>query len=425
MSARDADAAGYQLARDPDEVPTPLAIAAADFCRRAGRPSSPEAVRVALARLEPSEDQALQALVDHEPRARPLGPEALVDLVRGLDPEEAAAREESGYYLAMARAPRVPAPAPSLRPRGVARPTAQALRTQQKEELVQALEQVGGDLPRAARLLGIEVEQLQARLKRFSLVRQARALTRGPGVPVAIAPQLRPRGTHTVRERPRAAVPPPLPKRGAGRLPKGRLVLGTAAGRDPRELERPTGKDELAELVRSFRGNRRALLERLNQIFRSPRGPMSLEQLDALIARHNLRAEADRLEHENLLFLFTQARGDLPAVAKKLKLTAGALKRELQARGLWAEAERIRDRFRRELFGRAISEQVHSLLTRQSYLKEMGALKALDQHVRREVERQWEGARASGPAGRAAALARRLNVDSDVVATLMVRYRLK
>jgi hypothetical protein len=427
MSARDADTAGYQLARDPDEVPTPLAIAAADFCRRAGRPSSPEAVRLALARLDDSDDGALQALVDAEPEARPLGPEALVDLVRGLHPDEAAAREDSGYYLAMARAPRVPAPPRSATRRVVApsKPSALQLREQQKAEVVLALEQAGGDLPRAAKSLGIELEQLQARLKRFSLLRQARTLARGPGVPEAIAPVVRPKGTRQARVRPLAAVPPPLPKRGAGRLPKGRMILGTAVARDPRELERAAGKDELGELLRNFRGNRLALLERLNQIFRSPKGPLTVEQLDALITRHGLRAEADQLERENLVFLFTQARGDLPAVAKKLKLKPGALKRELQERGLWAEAERIRDRFRRELFGRATSEQVQSLLTRQSYLKEIGALKALDQFVRQEVERQWVGARASGPSGRQAALAKRLNVDGDVAATLIVRYRLK
>src|SRR5947209_959065 len=129
---------GYSLARDPDEVPTPLAIAAADFCRRAGRAASPEAVRLALARLEPHEDDELRALVDAEPPGRPLGPEALVDLVRGLSVDEATAREEAGYYLAMALAPRQKQ-TPRARVRESAPAPQESSREARRKELLSAL----------------------------------------------------------------------------------------------------------------------------------------------------------------------------------------------------------------------------------------------------------------------------------------------
>lgn len=414
---------GFELARDPDEVPTPLAIAAADFCRRAGRPSSPESVRLALARLDFAEDEELRALVESEPEATPLGPEALVDLVRGLSAEEASAREESGYYVAMARAPRKPPPPRGQRPSSPAANPAER-REAQRQELLGALAEAKGDLGKAAANLGVTEDVLQGRVKRLSLVRKAQAITEQSGR-AARAPVVRPKGTKVERTRPSAPVPPPLPKHGAGRPPRGRLVLGTSAHRDPRELERPEAKQELRELLGAFKGNRKQLLRRLNEVFVSTKGKLTPEKLDALLQKHHLAKEAEQMELDNLRFLFTQARGDLSEVATRMKLPPPELRKQLEARGLWADAERIRDRYRRELFGRPLSEQIFTFLKRSRYLRELDAMRPMERHLREELERAWDVARDLPEDLRAERLAKRLNVPADLAGELIHRFRLK
>ncbi len=88
----------WERKRQPDDVPTPVAIALSDFCRRAGVPASPRAVRSALSAISEAEDFRVRAVTDAEPAARPLGPYAVVDLVRGTPLDTAALRQRSGYY---------------------------------------------------------------------------------------------------------------------------------------------------------------------------------------------------------------------------------------------------------------------------------------------------------------------------------------
>ena len=87
----------WQRKRLPEDVPTPVAVAVSDFCRRARAPASPGLVRDALAMLEDADDLRVRELTDAEPTAR-LGPFALVDVVRGTRATVAAEREHSGYY---------------------------------------------------------------------------------------------------------------------------------------------------------------------------------------------------------------------------------------------------------------------------------------------------------------------------------------
>ena len=90
--------ASWERKRQPDDVPTPVAVAVSDYCRRAGAPASPRAVREALSALLESDDFRVRAVTDAEPPVRPLGPFAVVDLARGTPPEIVGLRERSGYY---------------------------------------------------------------------------------------------------------------------------------------------------------------------------------------------------------------------------------------------------------------------------------------------------------------------------------------
>jgi len=426
MLHRPDPAPGFALARSPDDVPTPLAIAVATFCRRAGCAASPEAVRLALARLAPTEDGAMQALARGEPPARPLGPEAVIDVLRGLPADEAAEREAAGYYLAMARAPRVPAPAavavePSAAPLPSSAP--RAGRDAQRQALLAALGEARGDLRQAAAQLGLSDDVLQAQLRKHALVRQAGAIAKSAATR-AKPPTVRAGGVRAERVRPLAAVPPPLPKLTAERPPRGRIVLGIRHTRALNELHKREAKPELRAILQSYKGNRRQLLGHVNRVFKSSRGPLDDADLDALLDRHGLRAEADKLERDNLRFAFAEARGDLGEAAKRLKLAPDALRAYLQARGLWDEAERLRDRYRRELFGRPLSEQIQNLLKRARYVRALGAYPNLERHVRDEVSRNWKVARTAAPSERLAKLAKRLSVEASTAGELVKRFKL-
>src|SRR4051812_47748352 len=84
--------------RRPDEVPTPVAVAVSDFCRRAKAPATAVEVRDALSTVSEADDFRVKAVADGEPAASPLGPFAVIDLVHGAEPELAAQRQRTGYY---------------------------------------------------------------------------------------------------------------------------------------------------------------------------------------------------------------------------------------------------------------------------------------------------------------------------------------
>ncbi|RKH03898.1 hypothetical protein D7X74_35850, partial [Corallococcus sp. CA047B] len=107
----------WQRRRQPDDVPTPVAVAVSDFCRRAKAPAPAQEVREALALLSEEEDFRVRTLTDGEPETSPLGPFALVDILRGVPASLAAQRQTCGYYalaqeLAQVREEKTPAPPP-------------------------------------------------------------------------------------------------------------------------------------------------------------------------------------------------------------------------------------------------------------------------------------------------------------------------
>src|SRR5262250_2963001 len=115
--------ASWERKRQPDDVPTPVAVAVSDFCRRAGTPAAPREIREALSTVSEADDFRVRAVTDAEPPVRPLGPFAVIDLARGTPADMAALRERSGYYglveelLALQDASlAAPAPEPALPP---------------------------------------------------------------------------------------------------------------------------------------------------------------------------------------------------------------------------------------------------------------------------------------------------------------------
>jgi len=83
-------------------TPNPVARDVSDdvrtACESSGRPTTPGEVQRALSSLDADELQSLAALARGPLPARPLGPDAFVDILRGTQPTIAAARELGGYY---------------------------------------------------------------------------------------------------------------------------------------------------------------------------------------------------------------------------------------------------------------------------------------------------------------------------------------
>ena len=310
----------WRRQRSPDEVPTAVAVAVSDFCRRARAPASAAEVRDALAFLSEDEDFRASGLAGGEPAVWPLGPYAVVDVIRGTDPTLAAERQKVGYYelaraLGDSREQPLPHPAPASAPAPA-----------------HGLEASSPPPPGPPRRQGAEAATVESR----------------------IAPRRRRRGER-----------PELP------APRGRFAQLPSAKRPVEELSEPSARPMLEALLEQHR-HRVALLRALGQQYQSRgRPPSEAEVLEAL-ARHGLRAGLEARERELVLGSYVEQRGAAGRVAWALGVSPAELGRLAQALDLKNPVEEIKDRFRREaLSSKPIAARL-DLLGRQRYLAELG-----------------------------------------------------
>jgi putative FmdB family regulatory protein len=263
----------WQRRRHPEDVPTPVAVALSDFCRRARAPATAAVVREALALLEEADDFRVRELTDAEPPASPLGPFAVVDLVRGTPPELAAQRQQTGYYdmvraLAEERARSVPPPVTAPPPqRVVPFPAAEPKRASRDEE-------PGGKKRRS----------------------------KGPTIAEKIAPRRRVAG----EPRPTPAAPPTqvpassfLPRRNLP-APRGRFIRVDPSRASFHALLRPEGAGVLAALVDQV-PHRYALLRTLARSYLGRRGgELTLDDVEGLLDKHGLRERLEAKERDAL-----------------------------------------------------------------------------------------------------------------------------
>jgi hypothetical protein len=362
--------ASWERKRQPDDVPTPVAVAVSDFCRRAGTPAVPRAIRNALSTLSEADDFRVRAVTDAEPPVRPLGPFAVVDLARGTPADTAALRERSGYYtlveelLALHDArDAVSAPATPSLPAPAATPAAPELPAS----------------PRPA------------------------ATSPAPTVAERIAPRRR-----------AAAVPA---------APRGRFTQ-VEAGRAPLEiLEGPDGRTTLETLLAQH-GHRIAALRALAHGYTGSRGDPSAPELDDLLLHHGLLEAAEARERELLLSALSEHRGALGRVAWALGLRGAELTALVSRLGLEPEVERLRERFRREALTPSSWTARLDLLGRRKYLEDLGVERDFEDRLRGDLSREMH---ALGPEAEdvPAALARRLAVSPTLVGRALERLGLQ
>ncbi len=344
----------WQRQRQPDDVPTPVAVAVSDYCRRAKSPATPTEVREALALLSEADDFRVRTLTDTEPQARPLGPFAMVDVLKGTAPELAAKRQECGYYEVVQELARVheekrpPAPAPSPDVPTFATPAASRIAVP---------EPVPAKRERAAKSSG---ETIQARIA----PRKRTAVEETPFEEAEEAPGFLKRD---------------LPK------PRGRFTRLDAPKTGIQELTRASGKETLEAALEAHE-HRFALLGSLANQYNGARGDLTLMELEGVLRSHGLMETMESRERQALLAGYTEHRGAAGRVGWALGLSPSELK-QLEAKlGISQEVEEVRERFRREaLTSRHLTQRL-DLLGREKYLMDLGIKKRFTDMLRRDLE---------------------------------------
>ncbi len=338
----------WQRRRHPDDVPTPIAVAVADFCRRAKGQAPAAVIREALAVLSDDDDFRVKELTDAEPSVRPLGPFAVVDVVSGTAPAVAAQREQSGYYelvrslAAKTQPPERPAaPAPAQR-RAPRPPAVEAAREGRKQKKVAAT------------------------------------------IAEKIAPRKR---LPAVAAAPAATPPPPAApwKRRQLPLPRGKFTRIEAEASRLDELYKPTAKADLIAMIEQ-NGNRISLRKTLERQYVVRRGiAPSPDDVDALLERHKLITLMERKEREAVLSALTEHHGALAKVAWALGLNTFEVDRLIALVGIRAEVDQIRERWVREALSiRNLSMRIE-MLGRGKYLADLKIVRRFKEALVRDI----------------------------------------
>jgi hypothetical protein len=318
----------WKKRRRPDEVPTPVAVAVSDFCRRARTRASAVEVREALAILSEEEDFRVKPLTDGEPPAHPLGPFAVVDILRGTPPQLAAERQKVGYYelaRALADARAEPPPLSPAPPAPSAPPTPSAQRPASPAPPLPA-----PAAPPAAGAAGPGSVQ--------DRIAPRRRRSPGEGLPA-------PRGRFT-------------------RLPAQKLPFS--------DLLEPAGKEPLEALLVQH-GHRIALHRALGERYQGRAGrPPSEGEVMAALEHHGLKEALEARERELVLGSYSEQRGAPGRVAWALAVSPAELGRLTQALGLKEAVEEIKERFRREALAPRPLPARLDLLGRDRYLADLG-----------------------------------------------------
>jgi hypothetical protein len=333
----------WQRKRHPEDVPTPVAVAVADFCRRAKAPASPAVVRDALSLLSDDEDFRVREVTDLDPQHTPLGPFALADIVSfGTDQATASQREQTGYYDMV-------------------------------RELVRA---------RAAKKTAIDVtEPAPQRVVPYITVEAPR-----PAKPAAepkrskseviaqkIAPRRRDAGSAVERTKVPAQVYGTafLPRRDLP-IPRGRFTRLDPSRSAYETLLRADAKATVEALVEQV-PHRVALLRTLDQGYLGRRGaPLTLTDVEAVLERHKLAAALSTRERDAIVAAVAESRGALGKAAGALNMKDGELEQIIDHLHLRKAIDELRERFAREaLSPRNLSYRLE-LVPRRRYLEDLG-----------------------------------------------------
>jgi hypothetical protein len=346
----------WQRQRHPDDVPTSVAVAVADFCRRAKGAAPSAVVREALAILGDEDDFRVKALADAEPEVRPLGPFAVVDLILGTEPAIAAQREQTGYYeLVRSMAAQTEAPA---------RKPAASLDSARDERRGWAAVREPTQEPEPT-----AKQKRQAKKAAATLAEKIAPKKRAPAAPKVIA----------------AIAAAPAWKRRELPAPRGKFTRIEAEANRFDELKPAAAKDEVSSLIAAA-GNRIALQKTLEQRYVVRRGvPPSLEDVEELIARHKLQKVLERHERTAIMSAVVQHRGALSRVARELGINNFELDRLIAAAGLRRDVDEQRERYVREALSTSNLSARLELLQNAKYLGDLKIVRRFKEALVRDL----------------------------------------
>lgn len=337
-----------QRKRLPEDVPTPVAVAVADFCRRAKAPASPGLVRDALALLEDDDDPRVRQLTDGEPTAR-LGPFAVVDVILGTTTRVAAEREQAGYYEEVRKATRDrrPAKGPELK---VLTGTKPAI----------SLPTPAPSAPRVKKARGLSLQE-------------------------KIAPHKRRAGEF---DREVHAIPLPgtafLPKRNLP-APRGRFITVDPSRASFETLFRPEGKETVAMLIEQV-PHRIALLRTFEQGYVGKRDEaLSVGDVEDVLEEHQLFELIEKKEREGLLAALIDSKGSFSRASHAFGLTTEELEKLIGALGVTSEVEQVRDRYIKEALSSENLGLRLELLFRGRYLEDLGIERKFQQQLTKQL----------------------------------------
>lgn len=344
----------WKRQRHPEDVPTPVAVALADFCRRAKAPAPPALIREALALLKEEDDAAVREITDVAPAAEPLGPFAVIDLVRGTPAATAADRQRNGFYelvrVASDEADEAPPPLAPVPPR--ARPTA------------------------------------PARTKR-----QRRAT-----VSDKIAPRKRVPGSEAPRAAPRQ--PPPgtsfLPKRNLP-APRGRFTRVDPSRSTYEALLKP-GSREALQIIVEQSATRFHVHRTLEPGYCGRSGaPLTVEDVEGALTRHQLFKVVREREREKVLTALTTGRGSVALAAKELELKPRNIDDLVGELRLKREAAEIKERFVREALDPSNLSLRLAMIGRQRYLADLKIEKRFADALKRDLTELLDDSKEAAP----------------------------
>ncbi|MGV3621487.1 MAG: hypothetical protein ACO1OB_11755 [Archangium sp.] len=336
----------WQRKRHPEDVPTPVAVALSDFCRRAKSPASPGLVRDALALLSDSDDARVREFADSEPTEK-LGPFGVVDVLRGTTVKVAAERQAAGFY--------------------------EDIRRKAEDSAVPELLEASEEVPAAPKAPLFKPKDEKPKKGR-------------PSMKDKIAPLKRKAGDKVERALPQQPLPGTafLPKRNLP-APRGRFTTVDPTRASFESLFRSEGKETLETLIAQV-PHRVALLRTLEQGYVGRRGSaLSVGDVEDLLEAHELFDVIEKKERDGVLAAIIEAKGALGRAAHGFGLKPDELEKLAGALGLEREIEQVRDRFIKEALAPQNLSLRLDLLFRGKYLDDLGIERRFVTSLTREL----------------------------------------
>lgn len=388
---------GWEQRRKPDEVPTPIAVAVSDYCRRAKAHASAVEVREALALVPEQDDFRVRALTDGEPEATPLGPFAVVDILRGTSPQVAAQRQGCGYYdlvQAFVHLQREKTPPPAPAP-------------------VQSSWTPPAPVP-APLFASAEADGSGRKEKELE-----------PSLAERIAPKKREREEPAFDADAAAEDTSPFRKKDLP-APRGRFTRVDVQKRPLSELDREDGREPLSAMLEQHR-HRVALARALSRQYQGRAGaPISTTEATVLLERHGLLDQAMKQERDLILSSYTEHRGASGRVAWALGVSPAELQQLIRAAEVKTEVDELRERSKREALAPNKLGYRLDLLGRTKYLADLGITRKFTDSLTKDLRsilRSSVGA-ADSVTGLVEVAARKNGVSPELLSRAVERLEL-